>query len=142
MDEEVLLDILKFYSEVFSAVFIPLATFLLGWKLFKERKSTGRWNYIRIIIFNTFLCFAFLSIIEYFVTVSPIATPSLKDAFYQENFGGYYFFIGLMVSLGLILIFYINKWEVLYFAPLYFFGGMCVFYLFTGFYEFLTHIFW
>ena len=37
----------------------------------------------------------------------------------------------------MVLIFYLNKWEVLYFAQLYFFGGMCVFYLFTGFYEWL-----
>jgi hypothetical protein len=38
-----------------------------------------------------------------------------------------------MVSLGLSLVFYANRWEVFYFFSLFFFGGMVIFYYLTGF---------
>ena len=55
------------------------------------------------------------------------------------NFGGSNFLIGLMVTFGLTLICYINRWEALYFSAIFFYGGMTIFYLFIGYDEGLAY---
>ena len=134
MEEQVLLDLLNVLGKIACAILIPLATIILGKRLIQDRKSTGQWNYIRLIIFVNFLCFSIFSIIDYFFSVSPLSSQYLYDTFYREGFGGLKnFLIGVMVSIGLTLVFYINRREALYYLSFYFYGGMCVFYLLTGF---------
>jgi hypothetical protein len=119
----------------FNAILIPLATVLIGRKVLKEKKSTGKWNPIRIIIFGVFICFSAIGIIEFLTSVLPFELTLLNE-FYGgglESFDFYGFLIGMMVTLGMTLIFYANRWESLYYSVLFFYGGMVILFLLTGF---------
>ncbi|MFX1477611.1 MAG: hypothetical protein ACFFCI_05735 [Promethearchaeota archaeon] len=119
----------------FNAILIPLATLIIGRKALKERKATGKWNPIRVIIFGVFTCFSAIGIIEFLLSVLSLELPLLED-FYGggiENFDLYGFLIGMMVTLGMTMIFYANRWESLYYSALFFYGGMVILFLLTGF---------
>ncbi|MFX1501373.1 MAG: hypothetical protein ACFFDH_10475 [Promethearchaeota archaeon] len=118
-----------------NAILIPLATLILGRKLFKEKKATGKWNPIRTIIFGVFLCFSALGIIEFFISVLPFELPLLEELFGGgiTEFNLYGFLIGTMVTLGMTMFFYANHWESLYYSALFFYGGMIILFLLTGF---------
>ncbi|MCK4287408.1 MAG: hypothetical protein KAX18_14455, partial [Candidatus Lokiarchaeota archaeon] len=119
-----------------SAIFIPMATLILGWKLQKDKKEVGKYNIIRLIIFSTFLNFSILAITEFLLRNTPFTTPFMDEIF-SADFGIYNTSVAIMVTLGLTLIFYINRWEVLHFSAIFFFAGMFFLYLFTGFYAWL-----
>lgn len=133
MAEDLLIENLRQIGYLLSAVLIPLATMILGRKIFKEKRVTGQYNYIRLITFSIFTCFAIMSVLEYLVHISWF--PFLNEIFgyNTETINLYSILIGTMVSLGLTLIFYANRWETFYYASLFFFGGMVIFYYFTGF---------
>ena len=122
-----------------DAILIPLATAIVGRKLVKDKKVAGTYNPIRALIFGIFLCFSALGIIEFFLSVFPFELPLLNEWFGGgiENFDLYGFLIGTMVTLGLTMIFYANSWEFLYYSAIFFYGGMLLLFLFTGFDAFL-----
>ncbi|MFX1316709.1 MAG: hypothetical protein ACFE9T_12665, partial [Promethearchaeota archaeon] len=119
MVNEIFLDNLGFISNILSAIFIPMSTIILGYKLVKERKSTGDYNIVRLIVFSTFLTFSLNEIIGFFVNYIPS-----WEKMWNANFGFSNFFIGLMVTFGLTLICYINRWEALYYTAIFFYSGM------------------
>ena len=86
MSELVLLDVLGNIGTIFGFIAIPLATIILGIKLFKEKLLTNSWNYIRIIIFTTFLSFSIYAVAEYIAYSSPIASQELQDLLFKQNF--------------------------------------------------------
>ncbi|MFX1357840.1 MAG: hypothetical protein ACFFA8_11245 [Promethearchaeota archaeon] len=133
MIENILVENLRELGYLLSAIVIPLATVILGRKMFKEKKIAGKFNNIRLITFAIFTCFAIMSILEYLVHLS--LSPFLDEIFGFEidNVNLYSILIGTMVSLGLTLIFFANRWEAFYYVALFFFGGMIIFYFFTGF---------
>lgn len=122
-----------------DAILIPVATAIVGRKLLKDKKVTGTYNPIRALIFGIFLSFSALGIIEFFLAVSPFELTLLDEWFGEgiENFDLYGFLIGTMVTLGLTMIFYANRWEFLYYSAIFFYGGMLLLFLFTGFDAFL-----
>jgi len=136
MAEELFLSSLGIVANLSSAIFIPLATLILGRKLLKDKKETGKYNIIRLLIVITFLNFSILVVTEYLVRNTPLTTPFMDELFNAE-FGIYNTSVGIMVTLGLTLIFYINRWEILHFSAVFFFVGMFLLYLFTGFYAWL-----
>ncbi|MHA1460387.1 MAG: hypothetical protein ACTSO8_02815 [Promethearchaeota archaeon] len=136
MAEDLLISSLGIVANLSSAIFIPMATLILGWKLQKDKKETGKYNIIRLLIFTTFLNFSILAITEFLVRNTPFTTPFIDEIFNAE-FGIYNTSVAIMVTLGLTLIFYINRWEVLHFSAIFFFVGMFFLYILTGFYAWL-----
>jgi len=130
--DDVLLSNLGFIANVSSAIFIPLATLILGRKLLNDKKATGQYNMVRLLIFITFLDFSILALTEFIIKDVLLGAPALIDP-YNATFGLYNILVAMMITLGLTLIFYINRLEFLYYTPLFFFTGMYIFYLFTGF---------
>jgi len=133
MVEDIFLENLRQIGYLLSAVLIPFASLILGRKVLKEKRSTGQYNYIRLMTFGIFLCFAIMSVLEYFVELSLF--PLLGDIFgYNiESINLYSILIGTMVSIGVCLVFYANRLEPLYFVSFFIFGGMVIFYYLTGF---------
>ncbi len=115
-----------------SAIFIPLATLVLGRKLLMDKKATGRYNMVRVLIFLTFLDFSILTLTEV-IANDILLTPPVIIVPYNATFGLYNILVAMMITIGLTLIFYINRVEFLYYTPIFFFTGMYIFYLFTGF---------
>ena len=119
----------------FNAILIPVATAIIGRKLVKEKKVKGAYNPIRALIFGIFLSFSVLGIIEFFLAVPPFELSLLQEWFGEgiESFDIYGFIIGTMVTLGLTMIFYANRWEPLYYSAMFVYVGMFILYLLTGF---------
>lgn len=117
-----------------DGIIIPLATAIVGRKLIKEKKATGKFNPIRSLIFGIFLSFSALGIIELILEYVPGLT--LLDEWFGggiENFDFYGFLIGTMVTLGLTMVFFAYRWESLYYSAIFFYGGMIVLFFFTSF---------
>lgn len=133
MAELAYLGLLQSIGLLLSATVIPFAALILGLKVFREKKRTGNLNYVRFIIFGVFTCFATMAILEYIVylDVLPFLNAIFWNAITEVNL--YSILIGSMVSLGLVLISYANRWEFLYYTPFFIFVGMIAFYFATGF---------
>lgn len=124
---------LRQWGYLLSAIMIPLATLLLGRKVFKEKHEAGKYNPVRLLIFIVFICFSAMTVLEFFVEIN--VSPVLNQLFGSniETINLYSILIGTMASLGLTLVFYANRWEALYFLTIFIFGGMIIFYYLTGF---------
>jgi len=136
MAEDLILSSLVIVSNLSSVIFIPMATLILGRKLLKDKKETGKYNIIRFIIFSTFINFSILVITNFLMEYTPLNTPFM-DELYNGDFGIYNTTIAIMGTLGLTLIFYVNRWEILHLSAIFFFSGMILLYLFTGFHAWL-----
>lgn len=130
---DIILENIRFSGYILSATLIPLATAILGRKLFKEKSVTGAFNPIKLITFTIFACFSIMSVLELIVQMNWLPFINGIFGYNVETLNLYSILIGIMVSLGLTLIFYANRWEVLYYSALMFFGGMVLFYYYTGF---------
>jgi len=130
--DDVLINNLGFIANFGSAIFIPLATLVLSRKLLKNKKATGRYNMVRVLIFLTFLDFSILTLTEV-IANDIFLTPPVIIVPYNATFGLYNILVAMMITIGLTLIFYINRVEFLYYTPIFFFTGMYVFYSLTGF---------
>jgi hypothetical protein len=122
-----------------NLIIIPIAALFVGIKLYRERKANGKFNYVRMTIFSIFASFSVLVIFEFLVNVPVEKSPFLVQIFGTgfEGFNLYTFLIGLIASLGLTLISVANKWGSMYYASLFFYGGMVILFFLTGFDEFL-----
>lgn len=129
---DVLINSLGFIAFFGSAIFIPLATLVLGRKVLKDKKATGRYNMVRLIIFLSFLDFSILALADFIIKDVLIGLPAVSVT-YNATFGLYNILVAVMITFGLTLIFYINRVEFMYFTPIFFFTGMYIFYLLTGF---------
>jgi hypothetical protein len=130
--DEVLINNLGLIANFGSAIFIPLATLVLGRKLLKDKKAAGEYNMVRVLIFLTFLDFSILTLTEV-IANDILLTPPVIIVPYGATFGLYNILVAMMITIGLTLIFYINRVEFLYYTPIFFFTGMYVFYGLTGF---------
>ena len=121
------------WSYLLSAIIVPLAAFILGRKVFKEKRENGQVNPVRFLIFIVFSLFATMTFIEFLVEIN--LSPILNQIFGSniETINLYSILIGSMASLGLTLVFYANRWEALYYLTVFIFGGMIIFYYLTGF---------
>ncbi|MFX0029387.1 MAG: hypothetical protein ACFE8B_09270 [Candidatus Hermodarchaeota archaeon] len=131
MVEDIIVENLRVLGYFLSATLIPLATLILGRRIIKEKRTAGQYNNVRLIIFGIFLSFAMMSVFEYLVELSLFPEEIFGYSITYINL--YSILIGIMVSLGLSLVFYINRWEAFYFFSLFIFGGMVIFHYLTGF---------
>lgn len=130
---ELWIENLRQWGYLLSAIIIPLAAYILGRKVFKEKREKGQYNPVRLLIFIVFSLFATMTVIEFFVELN--ISPVLNQLFGNniETINLYSILIGSMASLGLTLVFYANRWEALYYLTVFIFGGMIIFYYLTGF---------
>jgi hypothetical protein len=140
MVENIFLSSITQLGYILNIIVIPLATIIVGRKLVKEKRTTGRYNAIRGLIFTIFFSFSILVILEFFVNSPVFNLPLLIELFGDgfESFGLNTLIIGIIASLGLTMVATANRWEFLYYTSLFIFGGMILLYIFTGFEALLT----
>ena len=114
MADETLVLILQQIGYLLSAIVIPFAALILGIKLYREKRKTRELNYVRLIIFSIFTCFAIMSVLEYFVFLDLFPFLSTLFGYNITEMNMYSVLIGTMVSLGLVLVSYANRWEIFY----------------------------
>lgn len=129
---------LEDFVNYFSFFVLILMDIILGARLFRERKKLGRFNTIRFLIFCAFLSFTWLLFWE-MVYESTALFQNMPGEILVSNstFSLYSIGVGMMVTLGLVIVAYGNQWNSLFYAPLFFYGGMIIIYIFTGFDLFL-----
>ncbi len=120
----------------FSTIIVaPIMTFLVARKLYIEYKETNQLNIVRLLILGIFIAFSWAIIptnlvestdLKYVVDINVIGWNLFTITPYSIA-------IGVMVTLSLCLIAYANRWETFYYAPLFIFGGVLIFYVLTGF---------
>jgi len=135
MAEDILLNNISQIGYILNAIIIPIATILVGRKLIKEKRTSGRYNAIRGLIFMIFFSFSILVILELLVNTPAFNLPLLVELFGSgfESFSINTLIIGIIASLGLSMVATANRWEFLYYTSLYFYGGMIFLFLLTGF---------
>lgn len=118
-----------------NLIVIPFATIILGRKTLKEKREIGRFNNIRVVILSIFITFSILVALEFLSNSSALNLTLLTEWFGGsfDGFSLYTFLIGTVATLGLTLITYANRFEILYYTSIFFYGGMTIFYIFTGF---------
>lgn len=135
MAEDLFLQGVQNIGYILSVIVIPLATIIIGRTLLKEKKSTGKLNDIRAIIFFIFFSFSNLVILEFFVRYQIYNSPFLAELFNGslQGFNLYSLIVGLIASLGLMMVAVANRWDFLHYTSLFIFGGMILLYMLTGF---------
>lgn len=135
MVEDILLNNISQIGYILNAIVIPVATILVGRKLLKEKRISGRYNAIRGLIFMIFFSFSILVILELLVNTPAFNLPLLVELFGSgfESFSINTLIIGIIASLGLSMVATANRWEFLYYTSLFFYGGMVFLFLLTGF---------
>jgi len=139
MAEDFFLHGLQYIGSLLNVIIIPLATIIVGRKLLKEKKATGKLNDIRASTFFIFFSFSFLVLLEFLLRLGVYTTPHLAN-FYggnYESFNIYSLVTGLIASMAITIITLANRWDFLQYTSLFFYGGMILLYVFTGFDAFL-----
>ena len=139
MAEDFFLHGLQYIGSLLNVIIIPLATIIVGRKLLKEKRATGKLNDIRASTFFIFFSFSFLVLLEFLIRMEVYDTPLLANLLggNYKGFNIYSLVIGLIVSMGFTIVTLANRWDFLQFTSLFFFGGMIILYAFTGFDAFL-----
>ncbi|MFX0077160.1 MAG: hypothetical protein ACFE96_17070 [Candidatus Hermodarchaeota archaeon] len=135
MAEDLFLHGLQNIGSLLNVIIIPIATILIGRKLLKEKKATGKLNDIRASTFFIFLSYSFLVLLEFLIKLNVYETPDLAN-FYGGNYKGFNIFslvTGLIVSMSITIVTLANRWDFLQHTSLFFYGGMVLLYMFTGF---------
>jgi hypothetical protein len=139
MAEDLFLHGIQNIGSLLNVIIIPLATILVGRKLLKEKKLTGKLNDIRASTFFIFLSYSFLVLLEFLIRLNVYETPHLAN-FYGGNYKGFNIFslvTGLIVSMSITIVTLANRWDFLQYTSLFFYGGMFLLYVFTGFEAFV-----
>lgn len=133
-----LVSILDKISNCVNIFLFPIITLLLVIKIKNEKSETGKYNIIRSLICGCYACFSWLVIWEFIDENIPIG-QTLHELIGNQShtFGLFNVGYGIMVCLGLMMIVYANQKETLYYTPIFIFSGMVIFYLLTGFQEWL-----
>jgi hypothetical protein len=135
MAEDLFLHGIQYIGSLMNVIIIPLATIIVGRKLFKEKRATGKLNDIRASTFFIFLSYSFLVLLEFLIRMNVYETPDLAN-FYGGNyksFNIYSLVTGLIVSMSITIVTLANRWDFLQHTALFFYGGMFLLYAFTGF---------
>ncbi len=135
MVEDLFLHGLQNIGSLLNVIVIPLATIIVGRKLLKEKKATGKLNDIRASTFFIFFSYSFLVLLEFLIRLDVYDTPHLAN-FFGGNYNGFNIYsivIGLIASMSISIVTLANRWDFLQYTALFFYGGMVLLYIFTGF---------
>ncbi|TXT58437.1 MAG: membrane protein of unknown function [Promethearchaeota archaeon] len=129
----------RIFDSYLSVIVISLLTITLSIKAVKQKKQTGEWSYIRLILIGAFVSFCWLTIWEFLFAQTSIDRIISRDIFGINSQGFSIYNIGLafIITFGLTLVFYGNGWESLYYTPILILFGMLAFHLFTGYSDWL-----
>jgi len=139
MAENLFLHGLEYIGSLMNVIIIPLTTVIVGRKLLKEKKATGKLNDIRASTFFIFFSYSFLVLLEFLIKLNVYETPHLAN-FYGGNYKGFNIYslvVGLIASMSITIITLANRWDFLQYTSLFFYGGMVLLYAVTGFDAFL-----
>ena len=139
MAEDLFLHGLENIGYLLNVIIIPLATIIVGRKLLKEKKTTGKLNDIRASTFFIFFSFSFLVLLEFLIRLQVYETPHIAN-FYGGNYRGFNIYslvTGLIASIGISIVALANRWDFLQYTSHFFYIGMILLYAFTGFDAFL-----
>jgi hypothetical protein len=129
MDLELFLNELIYPLEV---VTITLMAVVTARKAVQDKQQRGVMNWIRMIVFGVFACFAIQSWLGFMNATLNLGLPeffqTMRDSYL--TLGG--IAIGGIVTLGIILVTYSNRWESLYFAPAFAYAGLLILIVSTG----------
>ncbi len=125
-------DIIELVANFLGIIIIPIMTIILGRKVILERRQIKKLNMIRFIIFCIFLSLSWLLIWEFLYESTPLSDVLNAELIISINtFSFYSFGLGLMITLALSMVSYINRWESLYFLSFFIFAGMFIVFLVT-----------
>lgn len=133
----VLLDFFEVFEgfvNIFAVIIVILMSLIIGRRIVKEKKETGYYNVIRVLIFAAFISLSWSLTWEYIAESTSFGSIFPESLIIStDNFSFYSGGVGLIVSCGLALVAYANQWESLYYFSGFFYGGMFLFFLLTGF---------
>jgi len=134
MTEMDFLGMFEIFVNIFAVVIVMLMSLIIGRRVVKEKKETGTYNVVRILIFGAFVSLSWVLTWE-FIAESTILGSMFPEGLIisNDNFSFYSGGVGLMVTCGLALIAYANQWESFYYFSGFFYASMFVFFLLTGF---------
>lgn len=127
------------FKNYFQLMVIPIITIILAIRLIKQKKETGKLNYIRFYIFLAFITFSWLVVWQFIyeeANINNFLTDELYGR-YTTTFSIYNLGLVFMGTLALSLVLYANQIESLYYMPFFILGGMVILYLFTGYADWL-----
>jgi hypothetical protein len=139
MVDDLFLNGLESIGSLLNVIVIPLATFIVGRKLVMEKKANGKLNEIRASTFFIFFSYSFLVLLEFLIRLDVYDTPFFAE-FYGGNYNSFNIYslvIGLIASMSITIVVLANRWDFLQHTALFFYGGMVLLYVFTGFDAFL-----
>jgi len=130
-------DLVEVIANYLGITIIPIMTIILGRKVILERRKINKFNMIRFINFCIFLTLSWILIWEFLYETTPLGgvlnyelVKSME--FDSPTFSLYSFGIGLIITLALVMMTYINRWESLYYVPFFIFAGMFIVFLLTA----------
>jgi len=136
MDFEQIRNGIEDIANTILLIVIPLMAIIIARRILLEKKNTGEWNKIRVLIFSVFFCYIGVVTSTFILETSPIGVSPYGKYFLSHPMtilSLYVISLGLLVSLSNCLVAYANKWEPFYYTALFIFGSMFIFYFFTGF---------
>ncbi|MHA1148046.1 MAG: hypothetical protein ACTSR8_07345 [Promethearchaeota archaeon] len=125
----------EYIENIISIILIPGSAIYLTKKLLNEKKETGNYNYIRLMIIGVFFSLSFLTIMETLYDSGLLKGIITEKEFgqYSDNYSLYNLGLGVMVTFGVTMIFLANRLEAFYYSAFFFFAGIIIFYYLTGF---------
>jgi len=126
------IDYVELIANYLGIIIIPIMTIILGRKVFLERRQIKKFNMIRLLIFCIFLTLSWILLWEFLYEST--AFRDVLDAeliIAMNRFSFYSFGLGLMITLALSMVSYINRWESLYYLSFFIFAGMFIVFLIT-----------
>lgn len=135
MAETDIVQTIELIGDTISFFMVLLATIILGIKVLGEKRKIGQFNTIRIIMFSMFLTFTTTIGLEFFLEQTPFTNPILEQFFGIKNrgMGLYNLLVGVLVTLGLTMVAFANQSKELYLAPFYFYSGIIIFWMLSGY---------
>ncbi len=126
------IDIIELVANYLGIIIIPIMTIILGRKVILERRQIKKLNMIRFIIFCIFLSLSWLLIWEFLYESTPLSDVLNAELIISiTTFSFYSFGLGLMITLAISMVSYINRWESLYYISFFIFAGMFIVFLLT-----------
>jgi len=124
--------IIELVANYLGIIIIPIMTIILGRKVFLERRQINKFNMIRLIIFCIFLTLSWMLIWEFLYESTPLGDVLNTELIISiDTFSFYSFGLGFMITLALVMMTYTNRWESLYYVPVFIFAGMFIVFMLT-----------
>ncbi len=134
-------------SEFLSRMVYPLEITVIGLmaiftirKVIIDKHKTGNINWVRMIIFGVFLSFFIQSLLGFLNSFLNLSLPqffsTMRDSYL--TLGG--IAIGSIVTLGIMLVTFSNRWESLYYAPAFLYAGLIIMVVSVTGFDFSWHV--